>query len=171
MTGLYVNIGKRLSDDLRASAAPYTGWSGFNYDTGLPRERLKEVLLQLAANDIRAICNVNISPGLIDLLSEVDREVQLKGRRWVVGHINLLSPKDIEKIVQMGLLVTPHTNEFIYKEARAAQAKLPPDRQRENTPLRSARCRRQGRPGHRQRAGLDVLADFAIDRMPRPRHE
>lgn len=136
VTGLYVNIGKRLSDDLRASAAPYTGWSGFNYDTGLPRERLKEVLLQLAANDIRAICNVNISPGLIDLLSEVDREVQLKGRRWVVGHISLLSPKDIEKIVQMGLLVTPHTNEFIYKEARAAQAKLPPDRQRENTPLR-----------------------------------
>ena len=136
VTGLYVNIGKRLSDDLRASAAPYTGWSGFNYDTGLPRERLKEVLLQLAANDIRAICNVNISPGLIDLLSEVDREVQLKGRRWVVGHISLLSPKDIEKIVQMGLLVTPHTNEFIYKEARAAHAKLPPDRQRENTPLR-----------------------------------
>jgi predicted amidohydrolase YtcJ len=136
VTGLYVNIGKRLSDDLRASASPYTGWSGFNYDTGLPRERLKEVLLHLAANDIRAICNANISPGLIDLLSEVDREVQLKGRRWVVGHISLLSPKDIEKIVHMGLLVTPHTNEFIYKEARATQAKLPPDRQRENTPLR-----------------------------------
>jgi predicted amidohydrolase YtcJ len=136
VTGLYVNIGKRLSDDLRASASPYTGWSGFNYDTGLPRERLKEVLLHLAANDIRAICNANISPGLIDLLSEVDREVQLKGRRWVVGHISLLSPKDIEKIVHMGLLVTPHTNQFIYKEARATQAKLPPDRQRENTPLR-----------------------------------
>jgi predicted amidohydrolase YtcJ len=94
------------------------------------------VLLHLAANDIRAICNANISPGLIDLLSEVDREVQLKGRRWVVGHISLLSPKDIEKIVHMGLLVTPHTNQFIYKEARATQAKLPPDRQRENTPLR-----------------------------------
>ncbi len=136
VTGLYVNIGKRLSDDLRAGAAPYTGWSGFNYDTGLPRARLKEVLLHLAANDIRAICNANISPGLIDLLSEVDRAIPLKGRRWVVGHISLLSPQDVEKIVHMGLLVTPHTNEFIYKEARATQAKLPPDRQRENTPLR-----------------------------------
>jgi predicted amidohydrolase YtcJ len=136
LTGLYINIGKRPSDDLRASAAPYTGWAGFNYDTGLPRERLKELLVHLASNDIRAICNANISPGLIDLLSEVDREVALKGRRWVIGHISLLSPKDIEKIVQMGLLVTPHTNQFIYKEARATQAKLPPDRQRENTPLR-----------------------------------
>jgi predicted amidohydrolase YtcJ len=136
MTGLYINIGKRPSDDLRANASPYTGWAGFNYDTGLPREQLKELLLHLASNDIRAICNANISPGLIDLLSEVDREVALKGRRWVIGHISLLSPKDIEKIVQMGLLVTPHTNQFIYKEARATQAKLPPDRQRENTPLR-----------------------------------
>ena len=54
VTGLYINIGKRLSDDLRASASPYTGWSGFNYDTGLPRERLKEMLLHLAENDIRA---------------------------------------------------------------------------------------------------------------------
>jgi predicted amidohydrolase YtcJ len=137
VTGLYVNIGKRPSDDLRAGASPYTGWSGFNYDTGLSRDRLKQVLLQLAANDIRAICNANISPGLIDLLAEVDREVPLKGRRWVVGHISLLSPKDVERIVHMGLLVTPHTNEFIYKEGRATQAKLPPDRQGENTPLRS----------------------------------
>jgi predicted amidohydrolase YtcJ len=136
LAGLYVNIGNRLSDDLRAGASPYTGWAGFNYDTGLPRERVKDLLLQLAANDIRAICNANISPGLIDLLSEVDREVPLKGRRWVIGHISLLSPKDIEKIVHMGLLVTPHTNEFIYKEGRATQARLPPDRQGENTPLR-----------------------------------
>lgn len=136
VTGLYINIGKRQSDDLRASASPYTGWAGFNYDTGLPREQLKELLLHLASNDIRAICNANISPRLIDLLSEVDREVALKGRRWVIGHISLLSPKDIEKVVQMGLLVTPHTNQFIYKEARATQAKLPSNRQRENTPLR-----------------------------------
>lgn len=136
LAGLYINVGKRLSDDLRASASPYTGWAGFNYDTGLPRERIKELLLHLAANDIRAICNANISPGLIDLLSEVDRVVPLKGRRWIIGHVSLLSPKDIERIVHMGLMVTPHTNEFIYTEGRATQAKLPPDRQGENTPLR-----------------------------------
>ena len=63
------------------------------------------MLLHCAANDIRAICNINISPGLIDLLSEVDRETPLQGRRWVVGHISVLSPKDIEKIVHMGVPV------------------------------------------------------------------
>src|SRR5260370_12834395 len=91
VSGLYINIGKRLSDDLRAGASPYTGWSGFNYDTGLPRERVKEAMLHCAANDIRAICNANISPGLVDLLYEVDHEVPLKGRRWVIGHISALS--------------------------------------------------------------------------------
>jgi predicted amidohydrolase YtcJ len=136
VSGLYVNIGRRPSDEVRASASPYTGWAGFNYDTGLPRERVKELLLACAANEIRAICNANVSPGLLDLLEEVDREVGLTGRRWVVGHLSILSPRDIERIARMGLLVTPHTNEFIYKEGRSIQARLPPERRSENTPLR-----------------------------------
>jgi predicted amidohydrolase YtcJ len=136
MTGLYVNIGRQASDDVRASASPYTGWAGFNYDTGLSRERLKEVLLHCAENDIRAVSNTNISPGLVDLLEEVDREVPLKGRRWVIGHINVLSPHDIERIVRMGLVVTPHTNSNLYKEGHTWQAKLAPEQQRWNTPLR-----------------------------------
>jgi predicted amidohydrolase YtcJ len=136
VTGLYVNIGRQPSDDVRAAASPYTGWAGFNYDTGLPRERLKEVLKHCAEYDIRAVSNSNISPGLLDLLEEVDREVPLKGRRWVIGHVNVLSPRDIERIVRMGLVVTPHTNSNIYKEGHTWQAKLPPERQRWNTPLR-----------------------------------
>jgi predicted amidohydrolase YtcJ len=135
LTGIYANIGRQPGDDVRASASPYTGWAGFNYDTGLPRERLKEVLIQCARNDIRAVLNFN-SPGVIDLLDEVDREVPLKGRRWVLVHINILSRRDIERIVRMGLVVTSHTNSNIYKEGHSWQARLPRERQRENTPLR-----------------------------------
>ena len=135
LTGIYANIGRQPGDDVRASASPYTGWAGFNYDTGLPRERLKEVLIQCARNDIRAVLNSN-SPGVIDLLDEVDREVPLKGRRWVVVHISILSPRDIERIVRMGLVLTSHTNSNIYKEGHTWQARLPRERQRENTPLR-----------------------------------
>ena len=135
LIGIYANIGRQRGDDVRASASPYTGWAGFNYDTGLPRERLKDVLIQCAKNDIRAVLNYN-SPGVIDLLDEVDREVSLKGRRWVVVHINILSPRDIERIVRMGLVLTSHTNSNIYKEGHTWQARLPRERQRENTPLR-----------------------------------
>jgi predicted amidohydrolase YtcJ len=135
LTGIYANIGRQPGDDVRASASPYTGWAGFNYDTGLPRERLKDVLVQCARNDIRAVLNSN-SAGVIDLLDEVDREVPLKGRRWVVVHISVLSPRDIERIVRMGLVLTSHTNSNIYKEGHTWQARLPRERQRENTPLR-----------------------------------
>jgi predicted amidohydrolase YtcJ len=135
LTGIYANIGRQPGDDVRASASPYTGWAGFNYDTGLPRERLKEVLIQCARNDIRAVLNSN-SPGVIDLLDEVDRDVPLKGRRWVLVHISVLSRRDIERIVRMGLVVTSHTNSNIYKEGHTWQARLPRGRQRENTPLR-----------------------------------
>jgi len=136
VTGLYVNMTHTAADDLRAGTTPDTGWAGFNYDTGLPRERLKEVLLHCAANDIRAVANANVTPGVVDLFAEVDRAVPLKGRRWVLGHISTLSPRDIEKIVRMGLVVTTHTNRYIYKEGHLLQRRLPPERHREITPLR-----------------------------------
>jgi predicted amidohydrolase YtcJ len=136
VTGLAFGIGRGPSDELRASAAPYTGWAGFNYDASLPREQAKEVLIHCARNDIRAVALANSSPGLLDLYDEVDREIPLKGRRWVLGHMYSLSPPDIEKIVRMGLVVTPHTNRYIFKEAHLLQKRLPPDQHREITPMR-----------------------------------
>jgi predicted amidohydrolase YtcJ len=136
MSGVYVSISRTRADELRAGATLDTGWAGFYYDTGLPRDKLKEVLLHCAAHDIRAVANANVTPGVIDLFEEIDREIPLKGRRWVVGHISTLSPRDIEKLARMELAVTTHTNRYIYKEAHLLQRRLPPERHREITPLR-----------------------------------
>jgi predicted amidohydrolase YtcJ len=136
ITGLHIDIGRDAGEDVRASVSPYTGWSGFNYDAAIPPERAKEVLLQCARNEIRATCSSN-APGIIDLLEEVDREVPLKGRRWVLVHISLLSPRDIERIVRMGLVLTSHTNSNIFRRGHTMQAQLPPERHGDNTPLRS----------------------------------
>jgi predicted amidohydrolase YtcJ len=135
LTGITVDIGRDPGEDVRGSVAPYTGWAGFYYDTGVPRDRAKDVLVQCARNDIRAVMNAN-SPGLLDLLEEVDREVPLKGRRWVLVHIRLISPRDIERIVRMGLVLTSHTNSNIFRRGHTMQAQLPPERHGENTPLR-----------------------------------
>jgi len=136
VTGLYVNISHTLGDDLRAGTTPDTGWAGFNYDTGMPRERLKEVLIHCAKNDIRAVTNSYAAPGILDLFDEVDRVIPLRGRRWVLGHISTLSRSDIEKVVRMGLLVSTHTNNFVYKQGPLLKRQLPPERHREITPLR-----------------------------------
>ncbi|MCC7485019.1 MAG: amidohydrolase [Burkholderiales bacterium] len=136
LTGLYVNINHTRADDIRAGTTPDTGWAGFNYDTGMPRERLKELLLACAAHDIRAIANAHVTPGVIDLFDEVDRAIPLAGRRWVVGHVSTLSARDIERIARMGLALSTHTNSFIYKKGELMKRQLPPERHGEITPMR-----------------------------------
>jgi predicted amidohydrolase YtcJ len=134
MSGLFVDLGQNAANDVRAEAAPYTGWAGFNYDTGLPRDKAKEVLLACAYNDIRVVA---IWPNMIDLFEEVDREIPLNGRRWVLGHISTLSTHDIERIARMGLVITTHTNRYIFKEGHLLQKRLPPERHHEIAPVRS----------------------------------
>ncbi|MGH6768349.1 MAG: amidohydrolase [Xanthobacteraceae bacterium] len=134
LCGTFLSLGRAPSSDLRASAAPDTGWAGFNYATGLPRPQLKEVLLRCAANDIRVVMN---GPPILDLYDEVDREIPLKGKRWVIAHINAFSPRDIERIVRMGLVLTSHTNNYLYKGLHVHAKKLPPERHGDIVPLRS----------------------------------
>jgi predicted amidohydrolase YtcJ len=136
MSGLFVDIGRNQANDVRAEAAPYTGWAGFNYATGLPVDDVREILRACAYNDIRA---VGIWPNMLDLFEEIDREIPLNGRRWVIGHISTLSPRDVERIARMGLVVTSHTNRYVYKEGHLLKKKLPPERHDEIAPLRSLR--------------------------------
>src|SRR5260370_40329734 len=70
MAGLIVGIGSNPADVVRATASPYTGGAGFNYDFFLPRTKANEVLLLLAANDSRALSFAGTSPGMHDLFEE-----------------------------------------------------------------------------------------------------
>jgi predicted amidohydrolase YtcJ len=134
MSGLYVHVGRDAADAARATAAPYTGWAGFNASHGLTRDEAKRVLLSCAENDIRPVM---IGSANLDLYDEVDREIALKGRRWVISHITTFSPSDIERIVRMGLVLTAHTNNYLYKGLAALAQTLPPQRHGEIVPLRS----------------------------------
>jgi len=67
VSGLFVNTDRGAANDLRANAAPYTGWAGFNYATGLPRDQVRQVLRHCAANDIRAVSLAGTSPDMLDL--------------------------------------------------------------------------------------------------------
>lgn len=135
MSGVYLSLGQPPAARIRTAAAgSYTGWSGFNYTSGLPRPQLKEVLIRCAANDIRVVMN---GPPVLDLYDEIDREVPLKGKRWVIAHINDFSPRDVERIVRMGLVITTHTNNYLYKGLHVTAKRLPVERHGEIVPLRS----------------------------------
>ena len=72
---------------------------------------------------------------MLDLYDEVDREIPLKGRRWVIGHISTISPRDIERIVRMGLVLTTHTNNYLYKDCTRRRSGC-----RRSDTVKSCRC-------------------------------
>jgi predicted amidohydrolase YtcJ len=151
MSGIHVGIGHDAAEDVRATAAPYTGWAGFNYTSWLPRDQLKDVLVRCAKNDIRAV--MIHRPGVLDLYDEVDRIVPLKGKRWVIAHFSTFSRSDIDRIVRMGLVLTTLTSYFLYTLLDGLARQLPPGRHREIVPLRSLLD-----------AGVEV--SFATDNVP-----
>src|SRR6185295_13866986 len=134
MTGILFDIHASPENAARTRSAPYTGWAGFNYDTAQSPERAKQLLLACARNDIRA---VGIWPDTVDQFYEVHKEIPLNGRRWVFGHLSTLTPRDIDRIEEMGLVMTSHTNRHIYKEGHLHKKRLGEGRETEISPLRS----------------------------------
>jgi len=134
VTGLFVDIDVVTDNRLRAQSMPYTGWAGFNYDTALAREKARALLIACAERRIRAVA---IWPNMLDLFEEVDRIVPIRDQRWVLGHLSSLSPGDIGRVRDLGLVTTSHTNRYVYKEGHLLAERLGPARSQEVSPLRA----------------------------------
>jgi predicted amidohydrolase YtcJ len=134
LTGIYCDFIPSAENAARRQSLPYTGWAGFNYDTALTRARAKEMLLACARNDIRA---VGIWPQAVDLFYEVHKEIPLNGRRWIFGHISTLTPAEMDKIAEMDLVLTSHTNRHVYKEGHLHKKRIGAERENEISPLKS----------------------------------
>lgn len=136
MQGLYGEIDNSVERELRSAAFPQTGWAGFHYNSSLPREALKTVLVEAARNGIRA---VGILPNMLDLFAEVDAEASISGQRWVLGHIVSLAPDQVRLVSDLGLAVTTHLSAYLYKRGSELVEKLGKERASEIVPLRSLR--------------------------------
>ena len=113
VAGLHAEADPPPEDAIRARAMPYTGWAGFGYGAGLPRAQVKTMLLAAARHGIRV---VSAGTGLLDLYEEVDREMPIRDLRWVIAHVSLVRPDEIRRMRDLGVVVTTHTNRYIYKE-------------------------------------------------------
>ncbi len=125
-----------LENRLRASAAPYTGWAGFHFDAGLPRDKLKDVLIAAARNNIRCAA---LTSDMIELFEDVDRVVPIRDKRWIVGHISTLSRDQISRIRDLGICVTTHTNRYIWRTGAKTAQEVGPDREDTISPLADLR--------------------------------
>ena len=133
MAGLVAETNPTADGTVRARAMPYTGWAGFSYDAALPREQLKSVLLAAARADIRIL---SMGAGLLDLYEDVNRVVPIRDRRWVIEHIGILTADEIGRIRDLGVVLTTHTNRYLYKEGDLFRAQVGSNAEDTIVPLR-----------------------------------
>ena len=133
VAGLVAETNPSPDGSVRARAMPYTGWAGFSYDAALPREQLRAVLLAAAREDIRIL---SMGTGLLDLYEDVNRAVPIRDRRWVIEHIGVLTADEIGRIRDLGVVLTTHTNRYLYKEGDAFRVQLGPLAEDTIVPLR-----------------------------------
>jgi predicted amidohydrolase YtcJ len=123
-----------IENAVRASATPYTGWAGFHYDASLPRDKVRRLLIDAASNGIRCAA---MTPDMLDMFVEVNRVVPITDQRWIIGHISVLRDDDIAKIRDLGLVVSTHTNRYIWRAGARTLKDAGPGQENAVSPLAS----------------------------------
>jgi hypothetical protein len=119
---------------LRARCAPVTGWAGFNYDAGLPRDKLVGLLRAAARERIR-VCAIQAP--MLELFAEAAREAPIHDLGWVIAHPVALDARQIAMVRDHGVMITTHTNSYIWNHASATLARIGKDKEDTLCPIRS----------------------------------
>ena len=136
VAGMFTQFGVSIDSLMQAQSAPYTGWGGFYYDNGVPRERMKEFLIEAARNDIRI---TTITTDYFELFEEVNKVVPIGDKRWVVGHLDTITEDEARRLADLGVAMSTHTNRYIYKHGHLLRDELGPDRENDIVPLKRLR--------------------------------
>jgi predicted amidohydrolase YtcJ len=131
--GMYTRIGGGADAAIRARAMPYTSWSGFAPNSEIPREMVRELVLEAARNGMRV---TTLYTDLLDLFEEADKVKSIADNRWIISHVRSLTPVEIERIRDLGIALTLNTNRWIADQGSAVRARLGPGREDEIVPLR-----------------------------------
>ena len=131
--GMYTEFGFDPDSVLRARSSPYTGWSGFNYDCGVPKDRMVAFLVEAARNGIRVAA---LWGEFLDLFEQANRQVPIAGQRWILGHIRAFTEDEVRRIADLGLVLSTHTNRYIHKQSHLMLEELGPERENDIVPLK-----------------------------------
>ena len=67
---------------------------------------------------------------------EVDRKVSIAGKRWIIGHLDVMDDRSIRQAADLGVVMTTHTNRYLYKHGHVLRDELGPERENDIVPLR-----------------------------------
>ena len=135
VAGLYDELDSHpLEARLRAQCAPQTGWAGFNYDCTLPRDKLLE-LLKAAAKEKLRVCAIQME--MLDFFEEAAKEAPIADLRWVIAHPITVNAGQVARLREHGIVVTTHTNAYIWKKASAILKGIGREKEETLCPIRS----------------------------------
>ena len=135
VAGLYAEAETQpLESRLRAHCAPQTGWAGFNYDCTLPRDKLL-TLLRAAAREKLRVCGIQME--MLGCFEAAAREAPIDDLRWVIAHPVTIDTEQAARLADLGIVVTTHTNAYIWKKASELLAKIGRDKEETLCPIRS----------------------------------
>jgi predicted amidohydrolase YtcJ len=132
--GIFGDLGVDPDAISRLAAHPYTGWAGFNYDSGIPEHKISDFLLAAAKHDVRVSA---IWMSLLPHFESINKKIPLQEKRWIMGHLGCATPDQIKSLSELGIVMTAHTNRYIYKNGQAIIEGLGPERENDLCPIRS----------------------------------
>jgi predicted amidohydrolase YtcJ len=106
--------------ELRRRAKPYTSWAGHYHDPVTPTE-LRELVVIAAQNDLRVcvladqIANVD---AVLMAFEEADRCGGIRDKRYVIQHLQFATPRQLDRMKALGLVVGVHPNNHIWKRGK-----------------------------------------------------
>ncbi len=77
-----------------------------------------------------------ITPPTLELFAEASKEFPIQGQRWVMAHVTALTEAQINLVRDFGLVVTTHTNGYVWKSGAELAARIGKDRENDAVPLR-----------------------------------
>ena len=106
ISGYYIGYGgSEFTASARASQLPYTGWAGF-VDSYHPPALYRRFVRLAADNGLRVHTIVRgLMDEVLEVFEEVDRDVSLQGKRWILEHTLDTTRQQLERIRRLGLVV------------------------------------------------------------------
>lgn len=133
MAGIYTESDYSEENRLRALCGPYTGWAGFNFDSGLPEDVMLEMMVEAARNGIRV---GSFSPRILDLYESVHKRAPIDDQRWLIEHVGIFSEDEIKRVRDLGLVLQAYSSKWIAQDGEGLRADLGDDGVERVLPLR-----------------------------------
>lgn len=102
---------------------PYTGWAGFVESANTPDAYREQVELAARSGLRVSTLVTRCLPEVLDAWEAVAARTPIRHLRWVLVHLHVASPAEIERIRRLGAVVTTNPISYLWRSGTAELAK------------------------------------------------